>query len=79
MAENAGAYDSRTSAGYASGGLFTMALCNVWKGGTFQCEYKALHDAIHTVVTSAQPGQRPAHNEFGPVSPSFRRQQPFTV
>lgn len=79
MVENAGAYDSRTSAGYASGGLFTMALCNVWQGGTFTGDYKALYDAIYKVVTSEQPGQQPAYNEYGAVSPTFRQQQPFTV
>jgi len=74
-----GCRDSRTSAGYASGGLFTMALCNVWHGGTFKGDYKALYDAISKVVTSEQPDQQPAYNEYGPVGPAFRQQKPFAV
>ena len=74
-----GRRDSKTSAGHASGGLFTMALCNVWKGGAFTGTYKSLYDAVHKVVTSEQPDQQPAYNEYGPVSAEFSSQRPFEL
>jgi hypothetical protein len=74
-----GCRDSKTSQGYASGGLFTMALCNAWQGGNFKGSYKSLYDTIYKVVTSKHPDQKPAFNEYGPVTQEFRRQKPFTV
>lgn len=74
-----GCRDSKPSQGYAGGGLFTMALCNTWQGGKFKGTYKSLYDTIYTVVTSENPDQQPAYNEYGPVSPEFRQQRPFTV
>jgi len=74
-----GCRDSKTSAGYAGGGLFTMALCNTWGGGTFKRPYKSLYDAVYRAVTAEQPQQQPAYNEYGPVSKDFRKQRPFAV
>jgi metacaspase-1 len=73
-----GCRDSKTSAGYASGGLFTVALCNTWGGG-FKKPYKALYDAVSAAVTGEQPGQQPSYNEYGPVTAQFRTQRPFTI
>lgn len=72
-----GCRDSRSSDGYATGGLFTMALCNGWQGGKFTGDYKALFAHVAAMVTAEQPGQQPAYNEYGPVSAEFQKQRPF--
>jgi len=74
-----GCRDSQSSQGYEGGGLFTVAVCNAWKGGAFEGSYQSLYDLVRTAVTSEQPDQQPAYNEYGPVSADFRKQRPFTV
>jgi hypothetical protein len=74
-----GCRDSRTSQGYAAGGLFTVALCNTWSSGKFKGTYKSLYDTIYQAVTMEQADQQPAYNEYGSVSAEFRKQRPFAV
>ena len=71
-----GCRDGFTSSGYASGGAFTKALCDVWNGGRFEGNYKKFYEAVKAAVTT---GQVPQYNEYGPVTDSFRNSKPFSV
>ena len=71
-----GCRDGFTSSGYRAGGAFTMALCDVWDNGKFEGNYKQFLDRIAKNVTSSQ---KPQYNEYGPVTPEFRSQKPFTI
>jgi hypothetical protein len=71
-----GCRDGFTSSGYRMGGAFTMALCDVWDSGKFKGDYKRFLERIANEVTSTQ---KPQYNEYGPVSPEFRSQKPFTI
>lgn len=70
-----GCRDGFTSAGYESGGAFTMAFANVWQGGAFVGTYQDLYNAIVTKVPKDQ--QQPQYNEYGPVTEAFRNEHPF--
>ena len=74
-----GCRDSKTSQGFANGGLFTLALCDTWQSGTFKGDYTTLYSTICKVVGCEQPGQQPVYNEYGPVTAQFRQQNPFQV
>jgi hypothetical protein len=78
MIHMGGCRDSKTSDGYAGGGLFTMSLCNAWKGGKFNGAYRALYDEVAAMVSAENPDQQPAFNEYGAVTEQFRTQKPFT-
>ncbi|MEZ4859782.1 MAG: caspase family protein [Caldilineaceae bacterium] len=69
-----GCRDGFTSAGLLTGGAFTTALTQVWKGGKFVGNYKDLQEALAKAITS---GQSPQYNEYGPVDDSFRNEHPF--
>ena len=71
-----GCRDSSTSSGYLTGGAFTMALCNAWDNGAFEGSYADFHKKICSLVKT---GQKPQHNEYGPVSEEFKSQKPFTT
>ena len=71
-----GCRDGFTSSGYRMGGAFTMALCDAWDNGKFEGNYKQFLERIAREVTSTQ---KPQYNEYGPVSPDFRSQKPFTI
>lgn len=70
-----GCRDGFGSGGYQTGGTFTMALCEVWNGGSFSGDYPKFHAAIKSKVT----GQVVQYNEYGPVSATFRSQKPFST
>lgn len=72
-----GCRDSKTSTGFANGGLFTLALCQTYQGGAFTGDYTTLYKTICKVVGCHQPGQQPVYNEYGPVTAHFRQQKPF--
>ena len=74
-----GCRDSKTSAGFAGGGLFTMALCDTWQSGRFEGDYTTLYATICKLVTCERPGQQPVYNEYGPVTADFRQQKPFRL
>lgn len=71
-----GCRDGFTSAGYQSGGEFTIGLVNVWSSGQFQGTYEDLYNTIVQGITS---GQRPQFNWYGNVSEEFRNAPAFRV
>ncbi len=71
-----GCRDGFSSSGYQGGGAFTTALCSAWANGTFDGNYKQLHQKALSLVTS---DQIPQYNEYGPVSDSFRNSKPFQI
>lgn len=75
MIHMGGCRDSSSSAGYQSGSVFTIVLCNVWKGGDFQGNYRSFYEEIKKSIK----GQIPQYNEYGPVKEEFRNQNPFTI
>ncbi|UCF42433.1 MAG: caspase family protein [Planctomycetota bacterium] len=71
-----GCRDGFGSAGYQSGGAFTMALCEAWQGGQFRGTFEKLHGEICHRISGRQ---RPQYSKYGPVSAAFENQQAFAV
>jgi hypothetical protein len=71
-----GCRDGFSSSGYLGGGAFTTALCNAWGNGSFEGNYRQLHQKAAAFVTT---GQIPQYNEYGPVSEKFSNSRPFQV
>lgn len=69
-----GCRDGFGSIGYQAGGAFTVALCEIWKGGDFRGTYPEFHDQIRRRIR----GQDVQYNEYGPVGDGFRNQRPFS-
>ncbi len=65
------------SGGYPQGSPFTLVLREVWARGTFVGSYADFHCAISEMLAKYRP-QEPQMNEYGPVTPAFRAQKPFT-
>lgn len=71
-----GCRDGFTSAGYAKGGAFTIALDNAWDQGRFQGDYPGFHSQICNRIATKQ---KPQYNEYGAVASQFKSQRPFAI
>lgn len=71
--------DGGASAGFMSGGAFTLALCEVWNNGKFSGTYRQFYDAIKGRVIKAGVSQEPQFNLLGDVSHSFLNARPFSL
>lgn len=76
MIHMGGCRDGAESSGYLGGGAFTIAICTTWKNGAFKGTYRKLYDQLRKLVKT---GQKPAYNEYGPVSPAFKNGQAFSL
>ena len=71
--------DGQASAGYMQGSAFTLALCDVWKNGSFSGTYPQLYEAIKARLLSAGEPQEPQFNFYGNVQPAFLNSRPFSL
>lgn len=78
MIHMGGCEDDRSSYCSKNGGVFTLALCQIWNQGGFRGNYQDFLEAISRQVQATQAEQRPQYNEYGPVTDSFRQQIPFS-
>lgn len=74
MVHMGGCRDGAVSAGYQSGGAFTIALVNAWNGGQFQGTYEDLHA---TILQGVNSGQEPQMNWYGNITDDFRNEPVF--
>lgn len=71
--------DGEASAGYLQGSAFTLALCEVWKNGSFSGTYLELYEAIKKRLKRADEPQEPQFTLLGEVQPAFLNSKPFSL
>lgn len=71
-----GCQDNQFSLDGAQNGMFTGTLKNVFAGGTFKGNYRALRDAI---VKHMPPSQTPNYYVVGAPNLTFEDQRPFAI
>lgn len=70
-----GCRDNQYSYGNLNGGVFTIALDDVWNGGAFTGNYSQFRDEIYSIVSGYQT---PSYEEYN-AGEGFRNQKPFTI
>ncbi|MGD2090428.1 MAG: caspase family protein [Candidatus Aminicenantes bacterium] len=76
MIHMGGCRDGFSSTGHPEGGEFTLALVKAWQQGGFEWNYQQLYEKTCDLITTHQKIQ---YTEYGPVTPEFRNQKPFSV
>lgn len=71
-----GCQDDQLSSDGPFNGVFTSRLKRVWKGGAFEGDYKAFHEAI---VARMPKVQTPVHSVYGGANPDYDAQRPFQI
>ncbi len=71
--------DGQASAGYGQGSAFTLALCEVWKNGSFSGTYPQFHAAIKNSLKARGEFQEPQLNCYGEGVDDFYNSRPFSL
>ena len=71
-----GCRDGSSSAGFFSGGAFTLSLCEVLSDKSFQGNYLQV---IAKIMSMVDQFQLPKYNEYGNVSNEFCNSRPFQI
>jgi metacaspase-1 len=71
-----GCQDNQLSLDGSQNGLFTQTLLEVWDDGSFQGDYRKLHQDIQSTMPATQS---PNFFTVGVPSPEFESQIPFTI
>jgi hypothetical protein len=79
MIHIAGCHDGDTSAGYQAGGAMTIALCDLWQGGTFSGTYQQFFEGIVTRIKKSGETQIPEMHFINNPSLSFTSSTPFSI
>ena len=77
MIHYSGCRDGKTSAGYRTGGAFTIAFCSAWENGADN--YPALHEGTKQLMKEQREPQQPQYSKYGVVDTSFENSSPFSV
>ncbi len=71
-----GCRDDQYSFDGVANGHFTERLLRVWRGGRFDGDYEAFHDAIVSQMRADQTSQ---HSRLGKADPAYDGQNPFII